>query len=157
MRKSLYSIVITYLSNTEDINNVIQETILKAYKNIHTLKHNEYFKTWILKILINECKNLYKDKYKQTQAFNNIVNTTEYQTIYQFEDNFINSFDLRNSIKNLTSMEQIILKLYYAYDYTTPEIADILNENVNTIKSKLLRTRHKLEQDRKEGEVNGTK
>lgn len=54
----LYKIARTRLNNVEDVNDAIGETILKSYKHLHKLKHKKYFKTWIIKILINECNNI---------------------------------------------------------------------------------------------------
>ena len=57
---SMYKTAKAILANEEDIGDAIQETILAAYKNIHTLKKAQYFKTWLIRILINKCKDIIK-------------------------------------------------------------------------------------------------
>ena len=62
VKKELYLVAKLKLKNEDDISDAIQETLLKSYKNIRKLKNNNMFKTWIIKILINECKIIYKRK-----------------------------------------------------------------------------------------------
>ena len=60
MENELYKIARTRLNNEEDIKEAVQETIIKSYSSIRKLKNSKFFKTWIIKILINECNNIYK-------------------------------------------------------------------------------------------------
>ena len=62
VKKELYLIAKTKLNNEEDIGDGIQETVLISYKNLKKLRKNEIFKTWIIRILINECNKTYKRK-----------------------------------------------------------------------------------------------
>ena len=62
MKDELYKVAKIRLKNDDDVFDVIQDTMLSAYKSLKKLKHNEYFKTWIIKILINECNKVYKVK-----------------------------------------------------------------------------------------------
>lgn len=64
VKKELYLIAKTKLNNEEDIADAIQETLLISYKNLKKLRKNEIFKTWIIRILINECNKTYKRKSK---------------------------------------------------------------------------------------------
>ena len=71
VKKELYLVAKLKLKNEDDISDAIQETLLKSYKNIRKLRKNDMFRTWIIKILINECNNIYKRKR------NNIVSYEE--------------------------------------------------------------------------------
>lgn len=53
---SMYRVAKGILLSQEDIDDAIQNTILLSYKNINTLKKNEFFKTWLIRILINAIK-----------------------------------------------------------------------------------------------------
>lgn len=62
---AIYRIAKSILTKEEDIEDAVSEAILKAYKNIKTLKNDDFFKTWLIRIVINESNNLYKrDKEK---------------------------------------------------------------------------------------------
>ena len=68
-----YRIAYTILKNEEDASDAISNTVLKAYTKIKQLQKDEFFKTWITKILKNECYNIirknkkivYIEEYKQ--------------------------------------------------------------------------------------------
>jgi len=60
--KSLFLIALSYLHDTEDARDVVQETALAAFRSIDMLKNKAYFKTWLTRILINKCKNFLKTK-----------------------------------------------------------------------------------------------
>ena len=53
-QKDLYRIAKMRLADDYDIDDAIQETMITAFKSIKKLKENKYFKTWIIRILINK-------------------------------------------------------------------------------------------------------
>jgi len=64
-RVAIYRIAKSILTKEEDIEDAVSEAILKAYKNIKTLKNDDFFKTWLIRIVINESNNYIKrDKEK---------------------------------------------------------------------------------------------
>ena len=58
IENSLYNTAKSMLRKEEDVADAIQETILNAYKSVHTLREPRYFKTWLFRILINECNTM---------------------------------------------------------------------------------------------------
>ena len=52
--KVLYHIAKSMLQNEDDCADVMQETILIAYEKLDSLREEKYFKTWIVRILINQ-------------------------------------------------------------------------------------------------------
>lgn len=127
------------MCNEDDINEAVQETMIETYKEIKKLKYNQYFKTWIIKILINKCNKQYRKNKKEniSYEYNNLEN--------QIKENEIQTdIDFYIIISKLEYVERIIVTLYYLERYTTKEIAKILNKNENTIKTKLSRAKKKL-------------
>lgn len=53
--RTLYHVSKTILSVDQDCEDAVQSAILKAYEKLNTLKEDQYFKTWIIRILLNEC------------------------------------------------------------------------------------------------------
>lgn len=140
----LYKIARTRLNDTEDIFDAIQETMISAYRSIHKLKNERYFKTWIIKILINKCNDIYKTK-KVT-----IVSIDEN---IKFDDSNSCSEDNLNFefiMKCLNYDERIAMTLYYLEEYTTKEISEILKTNENTIKTRIRRAKEKIKENLKE-------
>ena len=62
----LYKVASKLLQKDEDVADAMQEAITVAYEKIHTLKNEEYFNTWICKILINTCNGILNKKQKIT-------------------------------------------------------------------------------------------
>lgn len=52
---SLYRVAKSILHNDEDCADAIQNAVLKAYQKLNTLRNDQYFKTWLTRIVINEC------------------------------------------------------------------------------------------------------
>ena len=56
--KDMYRTASAILPQDADIADAIQETILTVWEKIDTLQKNRYFKTWMIRILINKCKDI---------------------------------------------------------------------------------------------------
>ena len=141
IKQDLYKIARMRLKCDDDINESVQETIIEAFKSINKLRNIEYFKTWIIKILINNCNKIYKQNRK-----NNLV---DYENIIEIDnrnniENKINDLDFYILIDILNYEERIIITLYYLEEFTTKEISKILNKPEGTIKSKLSRAKVKI-------------
>lgn len=136
VQNDLYRISKTRLKNEDDVNDAIQNTVIKTYKYIKKLHNPQYFKTWIIRILFNECNNIIK----QNSRYRKIEE--KYEAEKSFESN--SDYSLEELIENLNETEQIILNLYYREGYSYKEIGYILKTNLNTIKSKMLRAKEKL-------------
>lgn len=141
IQTELYFIAKTKLNNEEDINDAMQETMMISFKNIHKLRENRFFKTWMIKILLNQCNKIYKKK-----PWNEISLEEKEIPEVGLQENNINFEQL---ISHLTKENQTILTLYYVSGYTTKEISSILSKNESTIRSKIMRAK---EQIRKEQE-----
>ena len=57
-----YTHLDVYKRQEQDIADALQNTILSCYENIQRLREPKYFKTWLMRILINECKDILRQK-----------------------------------------------------------------------------------------------
>ena len=138
MQDELYKIAKIRLKNDDDVFDVIQDTMLSAYKSLKKLKHNEYFKTWIIKILINECNKIHRQNKK-------IIYLENYnQTDLVYNDKY-DDFGVRQAIKKLDEDLKTMVILYYFEDFNIKEISEIQKLPEGTVKSRLSRARKKLE------------
>lgn len=145
--KDLYKIAKVRLFIEEDINDVIQETIISAYQSINSLHNLSKFKSWLIKILINKCNEIYRRKQRENSVSFESIEADKY--LYQ---NYKIESDLEfyNIIECLNLDERTILILYYVEGYKPKEISKILNINCNTVRSKLLRAKNKVKDNLKE-------
>lgn len=121
-----------YESDCED---AVQQAILNAYEKLDSLREEKYFRTWITRILINECYRLNKQKYREV-PFAEYALTNEAR-----EDNYSFVF---TEIMKLPQKIRIVVQLYYVEDYSVSEIASILHIPSGTVKSRLSAGREKL-------------
>jgi RNA polymerase sigma-70 factor, ECF subfamily len=133
----LYRISKNILKNDIDCADAIQETILKCYASIELLKKPVYFRTWLVKILLNECYNIlrYKKRVLPTKELYNEPATDRIDKDYH---------DLKSHIDNLDADHQNIIILFYYEEFSIKEIAEILDIKEGTVKSRLARARNKL-------------
>ena len=155
IKNDLYKITKTKTTNEEDIQDIVQETMIEAYKHIDSLKEPIKFKSWIIKILINNCNKYYKKKYKDDEIYNNYDIEFYKDTIKNSNDNQLieDTLDFYNMINCLKYEERISIVLYYGEKYTTKEISKILNTNENTIKTRLTRAKEKIKNTYKGGKL----
>lgn len=134
-KQSMYKVARSYLSQEEDIADVLQESILKCYVSLPQLRENQYFKTWMIRIVINECKKVLANKRKDT----NIEDIPE-RGIREYGYDNLEFYELLDSIDE---KYRIILLLYYGEGYNAREIAEIMGLNTVTVRSRLSRGRKK--------------
>ena len=54
--RDLYRYALCLMKNTQEAEDVVSEAVVTAYENIHKLKKEEAFRSWIFTILTNKCK-----------------------------------------------------------------------------------------------------
>ncbi|MCR8744786.1 sigma-70 family RNA polymerase sigma factor [Romboutsia lituseburensis] len=117
----------------EDVKEIIQETIYKAYKNIHTLNDPKYFKRWISKILINECNDfLCKHGMIDLEHSKN-----SYIKEFIIGDMIDTKINLYNAIDELENKYKDVIILRYIERLKLEEISNILEITINEIKINL--------------------
>lgn len=143
VQKDLYKIAKMRLEYEDDICEAVQNTIFKAYNSLKKLKNSKYFKTWIIRILINECNTIYRNNQKLNfEEYDD--NILEFQSSMATIENKIDELDFNILIGNLNYNERIVSILFYLEDLSVKEISKILDEPENTIKTRLSRSRKKL-------------
>ena len=141
IKNDLYKIARMRLTCEDDINEAVQETIIIAFKSVKKVRESKFFKTWIIKILINECNKIYK--INQKNNFVQYENVNYESNSYEIE-NKINDLDFDLLINLLNYDERIAITLYYLEDFTTQKISKILKEQENKIKSRISRAKNKI-------------
>ncbi|GAB6930940.1 sigma-70 family RNA polymerase sigma factor [Paenibacillus sp. JCM 10914] len=136
VQQSLYVIARSMVRKDEDIADAMQETITKAFSNVHTLKEPAYFRTWIIRILINECNGILRKK-KRVHPVPYDMRQASYTGAYE-------QIELFEVIDELDEQLQTIVMLYYIEDLSVKEISKVLAISEGTVKSRLFRARQQL-------------
>ena len=148
--KDLYRIARTRLQSDDDISDVFQETVISAFKSIRKLKNDEYFKTWLIKILINNCNSMYHQRKKRKECFLEDISEGDNFLIGNDMETINGELNFKDMMEWLNYDERISLTLYYAEGYTNKEISKILKTNENTIKARISRAKMKIKNKLKE-------
>lgn len=137
---TLFHVSFSILHNEQDCSDAVQEAMLKAYESRHKLKEIKYFKTWIVRIVINECYGILRKK-KRLQTYDDAVQKDNTYLSNYIKEEYI---DLYRAIDQLGQKEKICVILYYLEDYSVAETADILKIPIGTVKSRLNHARKEL-------------
>ncbi|MFZ0444562.1 MAG: sigma-70 family RNA polymerase sigma factor [Bacillus sp. (in: firmicutes)] len=129
----LYRTASRLLNNDEDVADAMQDTIISAYEKLHTLKKDEYFNTWICKILINKCNSLLNK--------NKNVSVIDENLLIQKRDDEFQKIELEDALNSLNEVYRLALILYYIVGLNVKEISEFLKEPEGTIKSRLSRAK----------------
>lgn len=135
-----YRLAYSYVHNAEDAGDIVQNGAYRALRRSDSLNQPEYARSWVYRIMLNECfRYLKQPKFFSYEAVRE-ENGIEPETV---EDSYEN-LDLRRAIDILPEKDKAVVILRYFEDKKLDEIAEILDENVNTVKSRLYRSMKKL-------------
>ena len=141
IKDDLFRLAKSRLLNDDDAIDAVQETIISIYYNLKKLRNVQKFKTWALKILINNCNTIYvKNKKINVLSYENIESCSNENIEHNIEINE----DIKSAFECLSIDERTIITLFYIEQYTSKDIANLLGLNINTVKTKLFRAKEKI-------------
>ena len=129
---SFYRIARSRLYSDEDAADAIQETLLTGWEKRKSLKEPKYFKTWMIRILINKCNEILR-KRRSEESLSYIP---EPRT-QNMEENIM----FKSMLGELSEGNRMVMALYYGDDYTIREISQILEISEDAVKQRLVRGR----------------
>lgn len=148
----IYKTAKSILKNEDDICDAIQDSLIRAYKGISKLEHNEYFTTWIIRIVINKCYDIAKKNNEKNKKIINISEAKDYE-LQTYDD--YNEFELDKILNKLDADLKEITVMFYYDDISVKDISKVLDIPQGTVKSRLARARIKIyEFLSKEGDCN---
>ena len=132
--KDMYKVGIAILKNDADVADAMQDTILSCWEKLNSLKQNKYFKTWMIRILINQCY--------QLQRKNKIYTGFDESVVTGYEDSY--NLEFNEALDTLEDKYRVIMILFYVQGYRIPEISAILKIPKSTVQTRLFRGRKQL-------------
>lgn len=134
----MYHIAKSLLYNDADCADAIQEAIVKAFVKLHTLKDDSYAKTWLIRIVMNECYAIMRKEKK-------IISLQDYQMNEQ-ETESKDYSDLYEAIFRLPEQIKLCVTLYYMEGYSVKEVVALLDTTESAVKNRLAKARGKLKE-----------
>lgn len=132
-------------SNKDTSEDIVQETFVQCYLNIHNLKNPDYFKPWFYKILTRIAWKLSKSDNKNI-PIEEIFSKTE-KALNSEKDAMSLCLEnerldlIRNTINSLDEKYKTVVILYYFNGFSIKEIANMLEIFEGTVKSRLFKAR----------------
>ena len=133
----LFKVAMSMLKNEDDAQDAMQSAILRAYERLNTLKPETYFRTWIIRILINICNKQLRQRSKTTEWNDRDVISVSSET----------EVEVRAAVEALPLKIRQVIILYYSEQFTTNEISSILRIPKGTVLSRLHKGRKLLRLD----------
>lgn len=142
-----YRIAYINLKNHEDVLDALQNTYVQIFKSLKKLKDKDKYKSWAIKILINECNKIHKHRKLE---FENIENLSDkdLNNIYYSDktNNIADQISIKMNLNALSKDDRTMIVLKYTKGIKIKEIAEIMNMPENTIKTRLKRAKEKLKE-----------
>lgn len=129
---TLYRVAKSMLGSEADCADAAQNALLRAWEKQHTLRDTAYFKTWLTRILINECRAMLR----QRARFVPLEEEAAEGEIAPERDS-----GLYEAVMGLDVKYRVPFMLYYIEGFRTREIASMLKLPEGTVKTRLRRAR----------------
>lgn len=126
---------------------ITQDTFLKAYQKLSTLKHHAHFPGWLYVIAARCCISWLRENQYPTQSLDQ-VDSTQIEALAQttYANDRLRK-EVRDAIDSLPEGDQTVLTLHYLGGMTYEEIGGFIGASTSAIKNRLYRARHHLKEE----------
>ena len=135
MTQTLYRVSCSQLPNQADREDAVQEALRRAWEKRGSLKNERYFRTWVVRILLNVCHDIQREGKRMIPA-----EEIPEPGVPSGEE----AVDLKECLLRLDERERIPILLYYLEGFDIGQIAKVLRIPQGTVKSRLHRGREQL-------------
>lgn len=124
-----------YLRNSTDVEDVFQEVFLKFFLNYASFENDDHQRAWLCRVAFNKCKDHCKSFWHRR-----VVSLEEMEIPYETPG----QHELIETVLELPSNQKEVVYLHFYENRTIPEIAEIMQKNLNTVYSILRRAKAQL-------------
>ena len=154
-QKPVHALVWRKIGDFHIAEDLTQDTFLKAYQKLATLKDPQSFAGWLYVIATNHCKTWLRKKRLQTQPLETTSSADLERTTYSeyvIDKNEQTAAEVHREVvkqllAKLQESERTVITLYYLGEMTYEEISKFLGVSVSTIKNRLYRARRHLKKE----------
>jgi RNA polymerase sigma-70 factor (ECF subfamily) len=131
---TVYRVALGYVKNKHDADDITQDVFFKLYKHSKNFVSDEARKAWLIRVTVNESKNMLKSAWFQRR--------TELDESLVFPEN--DDLGVYEYVQMLKPKYRTVIYLHYYEKYTAKEIAEIMRKPQSTIESQLRRSKEQL-------------
>ena len=142
-RTSLMSLIRRLVADRDEVEDLLQETLVQSWLNISSVRNPERVQAWLLQVARNRCRDYHKSAERR-------VHPTEQQELESYMNCYGRAMhaevisDLHEAVCRLSPIEQEIIRLFYLEGMHLTEISTVTGAPVSTLKSRLFTARHHL-------------
>lgn len=144
-KNTIYSIAFSYVHNTVDADDVVQDVFMKYLNSNEPFKDNDNEKYWLIRVTINTCKSFIKKAWKQK------VNLDDDQIIHT-PDKQNTDISLFEIVYNLPQIYKEVIILYYYENLSIIDISKTLKISISAVKKRLERARNIIKEKERNNE-----
>lgn len=145
-QSAIFNFCCRFFANAEDARDLTQQTFIKAYHNLSGLNEPASFPAWLYRIALNACRDESRSKHRKHRS-NTAIDAFDNDHLFQATGTYSNPSAamhnlqlkqiLQQALAHIPEEQRVVVIMKEYQDLKFSEIADILNEPLNTIKSRL--------------------
>lgn len=139
---SLRAFAISLIGKVDRADDLVQETLLKAWANRDSFTPGTNLRAWLFTILRNEFYTFFRKRKREVEDADGAIAASV--GIHPEQDGHLDLADMQSALKKLPVDQREALLLVSASDMSYEEAAEICGVAVGTIKSRVNRARNKL-------------
>jgi RNA polymerase sigma factor (sigma-70 family) len=145
--KAMYNICYRIMNNTEEAEDMLQESFTEAFLKLDTFRYESAFGVWLKRIVVNKCINSLKRKKAELVLTDNLPDNNGIIEGEDIPDTIsLKVRDVQNAMDKLPQGYRVIFSLYLLEGYDHAEIAQILGVSESTSKSQYSRAKQKIKE-----------
>ncbi|CAG7637239.1 RNA polymerase sigma factor [Paenibacillus allorhizosphaerae] len=138
-KENMYRLAFSYVKNAENALDIVQDSIHKALTSLESIKSEGSIRAWCFRIVVNTSLDFLR-KQKRIQ----LVDDTTLELRGPIVEDAYHDVDLEKALEELPYAFRTVVVLRYFEDLKLEEIAEVLNENISTVKTRLYQALRKL-------------
>ena len=141
----MFCVAMRFLKNSDDAEDVLQESFIKAFQRIHQFKGEVTFGAWLKRIVVNGSIDFLKSKHQKTieldEGYMHIADDENWEV-----EEDVNIEEVRRKIEELPEKYRYVVQLFLVEGYDHNEISGILNISETASRTRLLRGKNYLKE-----------
>ena len=138
--KMSFAVAYRIIKDSDDSQDIVQESFIAAFENLKTFKGESKFSTWLYRIVVNKALAM-KNKQKY---FDEVDDQGQQEDEYNDEIDIRNELLVKQALNALNDKERLVIDLFYYQDQSIKEISQIIPSTEVNIKVILHRARKKM-------------
>ena len=143
-----YTIALKIVTNKSEAEEIAQDAFVKAYNYLKNFNRQARFSTWLYRIVFNTAISHKRKNKLITENIENrhLENPERADSAMERDDKQV---FVARAMRKLNEADQLAIQLFYIKEFSLEEVADLMGQNVNTVKVRIHRARQRLAEELK--------